>query len=109
MASNEELDDAIMELANENPNIPTEEGKDARKLLEDANVELAALRTWKERAMPLLRALASADLIERDGWEACHFCTIDVYIQPIQAGHEATCPIVLAKVLLAESEANDAQ
>ncbi len=77
-------------------------------ILEDAITELAALRAWRERAVPLLRALVGDRLIDINGsWRCCLCGATCAYGATIT--HAASCqPITLARVLLAESEASDA-
>jgi hypothetical protein len=53
----------------------------------------------------VLTARAGADVIERDGWEACQFCEWDPYMVPKELGHKPDCPVTRARALLPESEA----
>jgi len=70
-------------------------------MVKDALDELAALRAWRDRAVPLLRALADDyRYFDEDG--NCTFCE-----NRRADEHKWDCDIAQARALLAESEASE--
>lgn len=85
MASSEELQAAWIRFCNSSEAYGIDEDVDAAaKLVDDALDELVALRTWRDRAMPLLAALA-------------------------YGGGEGEYITTQARALLAEGEASDGE
>lgn len=105
MATDEELRAAWQKVCGSSEAYGIDEDVDAAaKLVDDALDELVALRTWKDRAMPLLTELVGRQTIHDDGSTWCLICYSNV---AASNDYTASCAAHKARALLAESEASD--
>lgn len=108
MVTFEELRSALADVCSSHEAYGIDEHIDkAVELVDNALVELAALRAWQERAMPLLRAMIHDGSVflsfDDDDFWLCPFCHRECHYGRDDIRHTADCPVIIARALLTQN------